>query len=99
MCGALLGIPHVGLRTDDDTLRVSPFRDREGGVEPGQVGAGALLTSLCLCGSLTRCAVPDVLVVVRTAREIDRHEDDARLGPDHVLNELLVRRMIAVVRG
>jgi hypothetical protein len=82
---------------DDD--RPDPsigLRDSEREIEPAQVGARAIGDLLDLRGALRRRAVPHVVVVVRAAGQVDRHEQRAALQEDDVLHELRVRAMRAI---
>ena len=77
-------------------MRVVGLRQREGGVQPAHVGAGALghLRRLIrVPRQRVRLAVPRVGVVVRAAGDVDHHEDGLRLLPHHVLDVLRVRRI------
>jgi hypothetical protein len=86
-------VPHVGLDADHDRFDAVGLRLRERSIEPADVGARPRRDLLRLRRALGRRLVPDVVVVIRAARHVDRHEEHLRLLPHHVLDVVRVRRV------
>ena len=88
-------VPHVGLKTDQHGLGPGGLGHRERLAQPPNVRGGALgrlLDPRRLVGE--RRGPPEPVVV--GAGHVQRHEDDLRLLPHHVLDELRVARMLPV---